>query len=156
MAFYNALGGPAATNEDVVGLLRHCKILNCVNLCVLQYLRTQRNRHENAAPVWREFYEIHYLLFLDVFLPIQSIPCRKLPYEFNWISNSCKKKKLYRKLTLPLCSWQKLNISNRILHGPKNFPLRERYVCDELNNVSLIKSLISFQDTGCKQLIENN
>lgn len=51
MAFYNVLGDPTTTNEDAFALLRRCRRLYCVYLGVLHYLRTQRDRREDAAPV---------------------------------------------------------------------------------------------------------
>lgn len=57
MVFKNVPGDPTATNEDVIALLRRCWRLYCVYLGVLyyMYLRTQRDRREDAAPVCQGF-----------------------------------------------------------------------------------------------------
>uniref|UniRef100_K1QR28 Uncharacterized protein n=1 Tax=Magallana gigas TaxID=29159 RepID=K1QR28_MAGGI len=51
LAIYGVLGDLTATKEDGISLLRRCRRLYCVYLGVLHFFRTQRDRHEDAAPV---------------------------------------------------------------------------------------------------------
>lgn len=46
---------PHGANEDAVALLRRWRRLYCVYFGDLHYLRMQRYRHEDAAPVWQGF-----------------------------------------------------------------------------------------------------